>query len=252
MITKEKIYPPKILLFDIETTPNISYTWGKWDQNVIEFIEEGYLLCFAWKFLGDKRVKALSINDFKGNKRKKIVVKLWELFNEADIIVAHNGNKFDIKWANRLFVFHGLTPPSSYKQVDTLLLARAFKFNSNSLNDLGKYLKLGKKIDTGGFELWKGCMCGDEKSFKKMIKYNKQDVELLEKVYLKLRPFAKNHPKVTYKDERACPLCGSQRVIKKGIAVYNDRVVQKWLCKNCGKWSTGETNKIISKENILR
>lgn len=254
ILTDESCDTLRILLFDIETAPNLSYTWcGKWEQNVIEFKEEGYILSFAWKFLGDKKVKSCCINDFKRDGKKRVVQKLWELFDQADVIIAHNGNQFDIKWANRAFIFYQMTPPSPYKQIDTLKEARnKFKFNSNSLNDLGKYLKLGCKIETGGFELWKLCMAGDQKAFRKMTKYNKQDVVLLEKVYLKLRPFMTNHPKINVFDRRACPNCGSPHLIKKGVAITGDNVYQKWLCKECGKWSTGNYSKFVSKDNRIK
>lgn len=226
----------KILFFDIETSPNISYSWfGQYEVNIIEHIEEGYIMSFAYKFLGDKGVRSYSLDDFKGNK-KKLVDKLWEVMNDSDIIVAHNGKAFDIKWANRAFIKYGLTPPSPYKVVDTLTEARSrFKFNSNRLNDLGKYLGLGEKFETGGFPLWKKCMAGDKKAYKKMVKYNKQDVVLLEKVYLKLRPFM-NHPKINIGYEE-CEKCGSKNIVKNGYhTLVGGFRKDQYQCKDCGHW----------------
>lgn len=227
---------PKILLIDLETSPNISYTWyGKYEVDVIDFIEEGYILSFAYKWLG-KPVKAYSLKDFKMNK-KKLIQKLWEVFNEADIIIAHNGKQFDIKWANRAFVYYGFKTPSPYKVIDTLTLARSkFKFNSNRLNDLGKYLGLGTKIETGGFQLWKKCMSGDRSAFNQMVKYNKQDVVLLEKVYIKLRPFMTNHPKVNLEYDE-CEHCKSKNIISQGYkSLVGGFKRQQFQCKDCGHW----------------
>ncbi len=179
------INKPKILLFDVETAPNLSYTWGKWEQDVIAFKNEWYLMSFAWKYLGDKKTQVLSLADFPGYKKnptddRLLVRALWSHFDNADVIIAHNGDAFDIKKANARFVYHKLVPPSPYKQIDTKKVAKKyFNFNSNSLNDLGQYFKIGKKLSTGGFDLWLGCMAGDKASWKTMCEYNKQDVELL-------------------------------------------------------------------------
>jgi len=233
----------KILLIDLETSPNISYTWyGKYEVDVIDFIEEGYILSFAYKWLG-KPVKAYSLKDFKMDK-KKLIQKLWEVFNDADVIIAHNATQFDIKWANRAFVLYDLTPPSPYKVVDTLTLARGkFKFNSNRLNDLGKYLGLGEKIETGGFGLWKKCMLGDKKSFDKMVRYNKQDILLLEKVYLRLRPYITTHPNINLEYDE-CPMCGGNNVVSQGYKILIGGFKrQQMQCKDCGRWFSSK-NKI--------
>jgi hypothetical protein len=243
----------KVCFIDLETSPNLTYTWfGNYEVDVIEQVEEGYILSFAYKWLGDKTVRAYCLNDFKGNK-KKLVEELWKVFDEADVIVAHNGNKFDIKWANRAFILYGLTPPSPFKSVDTLSVARSkFKFNSNRLNDLGKYLGLGVKVDTGGFGLWKKCMIGDKKAFKQMVKYNKQDVSLLEKVYLRFLPYINNHPKMSIDDTQTCPNCGSEHIIKRGTRPSGNNIVQRYVCLDCGKWATGNNVNVISKENRIK
>lgn len=225
----------KILLFDIETTPNIAYTWEKWETNVIAFKEYWKLLCFGYKWLGGKtKVKAL-----KDYKEKDLVMELWKLFDEADVLVAHNGNNFDIKKANALFLKYNIKPPSPYKKLDTLQVARRyFKFDSNKLNDLGEYLDLGKKINTGGFDLWLGCMNNDKKAWKKMIQYNKQDVELLEKVYLRMRPFIETHPNIALMEGEllACPNCGSTNINRRGYRYSRVNKFARWRCMDCCSW----------------
>ncbi len=224
---------------DIETSPNLGYTWSKWETNVLSFERETYLLCYAYKWYGETKTKVVSLPDFPTYKKNKaddksLVKSLWDLFEEADIIIAHNGDKFDIKYSNGRFLYHGFTPPTTYKTVDTLKVARGkFKLNSNSLNDLGKFLNVGKKVETGGFELWLGCMEGNEESWKKMCKYNKQDVELLEQVYIKLLPWVRNHPNlVLHEDTPACTHCESLKVWKIGFDKFSTR--QRWRCMGCG------------------
>src|SRR3990167_5663814 len=105
----------RVLLFDIETSPNLAYVWAKWQQDVIEYKKEKELLCFAFKWLGEKRVKSFSLRDLS---QKELVRKLHSLFDAADILVAHNGDNFDIKAANSFFLHEGFTPPSPYKTFD--------------------------------------------------------------------------------------------------------------------------------------
>lgn len=183
----------KILLFDIEVSPITSYTWSLWETNVIEVKKDWYMLSFAYKWLGESKVivKALPMySDYLKDKEndKALCQDLWEVLDQADIVIAQNGDAFDIKKANARFIVHGFKPTSPYKTIDTLKVAKKyFKFDSNKLGELGRYLGVGNKAETGGFSTWLGCMNGDMDMWTKMIRYNRQDVILLEKVYLRLR-----------------------------------------------------------------
>ena len=240
----------RILFLDIETSPNIGYTWGKYEQNVIEYVQEWYVLCFAWKWL-DEKVHASAQRDFSSYKKDmtddyNVMVVLWNLLDKADIVVVHNGARFDLPKINARFIYHGLTPPSPYKVVDTLKVSRKyFKFDSNKLDDIGKYLKVGRKLETGGFELWKGCMAGDEKAWDKMVKYNKQDVVLLEEVYKKFRPWIVGHPNLNVINNRLtnCPNCGSEHLQSHGFSFSQTAKKRRYQCQDCGAWSHGANEK---------
>lgn len=251
ILAKDPDYKQRILLFDIETSPLISYTWGIWEQDVIEVKEEWYMLCFAYKWLGEKKTHIVALPDFKAYKKDKrndyfLIEKLHELFNQADIVIAHNGDMFDIKKANARFIFHGLEQPNVYKTIDTLKLARRyFKFDSNKLDYLGQYLKLGRKLPHTGKHLWFGCMDGDMKSWELMKRYNIQDVVLLEKVYLKLRGWAGNGANLALitGNFSSCPRCGSEHIIKSGLSYTSAIVYQSYRCMNCGARPRGESTK---------
>lgn len=226
----------KILFFDIETSPNIGYTWEKYDQNVIAFKKEWELLSFAWKYHGSKKVEVLSQKTYSEG---ALVKALHSLLRSADIIVAHNGDEFDIKKAKAKFVEFGLAPIPRKPSVDTKKVAQSnFKLNSNSLNDIGKLLKIGQKAETGGFGLWLDCMAGKKKAWKKMEEYNKQDVILLEKVYDKLSPWMHNHPSVALLngDKEGCPTCGSSNVVKRGLRANHAGLRQQMYCIKCRGW----------------
>jgi len=250
---------PKILLFDIESAPNLAYVWGKYEQNVIEYDSEWYMLCYAAKWLGKKKIMTSSLIDFPKKFKKDsnddfgVINELWKLLDEADIVIAHNGKSFDVKKANARFLYHGLLPPSPFKQIDTLTESRKyFKFNSNKLDDLGNLLGVGRKVSHEGFQLWLKCMKGNKTAWRKMIKYNKQDVILLEKVYEKFKPYITNHPNIgLYKQiDFACPNCGGIHLQRRGFNRTKTNVYQRYQCQSCGAWSQSTKSKKDMKVTI--
>lgn len=234
---------PRVLIYDIETSPIISYNWGIYEQNAIEVKEDWQILCFAYKWLGDKKTRVIAQNDFKGykpgvNNDREVVKELWSLFNEADAVVAHNGDSFDQKKSQARMMIYGLVPPTPYKQIDTKKIAKKHAgFTSNRLNDLGKYFNLGTKADTGGFSTWKGCLAGEKKAWDRMKKYNKRDVELLEKLYLELRRWDTNGLNLNVIESRpeSCPKCGGTH-INAGMKyrATNTNLYQYFRCMDCG------------------
>jgi hypothetical protein len=241
----------RILIYDLETLPNISYTWGKYEQDVLDFQKEWQFAAFAYKWLGEKKVHCITRQGQKDD--KALTKKLHALLNEAEIVVAHNGDEFDAKRARAKFIEHGLPPPSPFQSIDTLKIAKSrFKFNSNRLNDLGKLLGCGAKVKTGGFDLWLGCMNDEPKAWRLMEKYNKQDVRLLEKVYLKLRPWAEKHPHMGERNEEQCPKCGSNHVNRKGYMCSAQGVMYRRLqCQACGGWCRARVSEKDKKRHGL-
>lgn len=238
----------KILLLDIETAPKRAYVWGLWKQNVApkQLISDWFMLTWSAKWYHDDVVygdrlyadEAIDEND------NRILHKLYNLMDEADVVIGHNGDKFDVPSINTRFVVNGINPPSPYRTVDTLKIAkRHFKFSSNRLDYLGEVLGVGRKIDTGGFELWEKCMKGDSKALDDMLTYNKQDVILLQDVYDKLKPFCSIHPShAATHSGLSCPKCGSHSVQKRGYAYTNISRFQRFVCNDCGSWSRARVN----------
>lgn len=233
---------PRILLIDIETLPNLGYTWGKYEQNVIDFVQEFCIATYAAKWLGEGKVFAKGLPDYKGYKAgsyndKAIVTEIRNLLSEADIVIAHNGDAFDFRVLNSRFIFHKLDPPAPYKTIDTKKLAKsAARFNSNKLDDLARYLGEGRKIDTT-FKLWLDCINGVASAWTKMVTYNKHDVQLLERIYLRLRPYAKSHPNMSsYAGKPVCARCGSKAVEWRGYAITSQRRYRRYQCRSCGGW----------------
>jgi hypothetical protein len=235
----------RILLIDIETAPSLGWTWKKWETNIIDFKSDWYILSVAWKWSDEEKVHVLGLDDFAGYKRhmendKALVKKVHMLLNEADIVIGHNSDSFDLPKLNTRFLTHKLAPPTPYKTLDTLKIARkVFAFDSNKLDDLGRYLGVGRKLPHTGFHLWRGCMLGDSESWKSMKEYNSHDVELLEKVYYLLRAWDKNHPNVNQGELDACPKCSSLNIQKRGFEYTALRKKQRYRCMKCTGWFFG-------------
>jgi DNA polymerase III epsilon subunit-like protein len=158
------------------------------------------VLGIGWKWAHEKQVHWIGQNETSTFAKDKIndfeVIRVaWELLDEADVVIAHNGKQFDIKKLNTRFLLHGLTPPAPYAVLDTKLIARRyFGFTSNKLDELSRQLDKERKLTHTGKKLWFDCMEGDEKAWRLMGKYCKQDVLLLEKKYKSFLPWTEQHP----------------------------------------------------------
>ena len=236
----------KTLIFDIENAPVEAYVWNKrvWNATISpkQLKHDWFMLTWSAKWLNAPDVYSykLTCKEAKAKDDRRIVETLWNLFEAADIIIAHNAWGFDIPMANTRFMIHGLNPTSPYRVVDTLRVAkRVGSFTYNSLNYLGKVFGLGEKIETE-FQLWLDCINGKTKALKEMAEYNVQDVLLLEEVYLRLRGWTPSHPNLNlWQSESGCSHCGSMKIKYGGDYAANVRKFKCYRCleKNCGGWS---------------
>lgn len=245
---KKKSKLPKILILDIETAPVRAYVWSLWKQNVglSQIISDWFMLTWSakWLFATDIMSNKLTPEEALAQDDKRIVSNLWKLLEEADIVVAHNGDRFDIPKINARFIANGLNPTTPYQQIDTKkVAAKQFGFSSNKLDALAITFGFETKMHTS-FELWDKCMQGDKKSLYYMEKYNRHDVELLEEVYLKLRPWIKSHPNVgLYMESEGsvCANCGSDELTDAGHYTTNTAKYATFRCK-CGAINRVRTN----------
>lgn len=255
----------KILFLDIETAPAKVYSWNLFKANIgiNQIVEDQSMLSWAAKWEGNKEVIFDSVFNYKKLFKKnfrdesKIILGIWKLMDEADIIVGHNGDRFDFPWLNTVFVRHGYRPVAPFKTVDTCTQAKVnFKFISNKLDFICRRLNLGVKVHHDGFDLWTRCMNGYAPSWKLMERYNRFDVILLQKLYNKLRPFMKRHPNLAMYDRSGkptCPHCGGHRTVSKGVHHTQATSYRRRLCIECGKYSRESKKlKISLKRNFLR
>lgn len=242
----------KILVTDIETAPLESYHWGLWDQNIgLEQIKtEWSILAYCAKWIGKK---GLIYADTSGQKNLRddssLLLQLWKLLDEADIVVGQNIRRFDLKKIRARMVMKGMKPFSPVRVIDTLEIAKKhFGFTSNKLQWTSEHLTTTPKLihkRFPGFLLWAECLKGNPAAWAEMQRYNKRDVVATEQYYFRVRPWVDNHPNLgVYSDEERplCPNCGSSHVVKhsKRVSVKQQGKYQRYHCMSCGSFPRGK------------
>lgn len=239
----------KILVIDIETAPMLFWGWQLGEQVVRhdQIERDSYMLCYAAKFIGEKKIYFDAVWKHKLFKRdphtdKMIAKTVHNLLSSADIIVGQNSDKFDLKKINTAFLLHDLKPLPPHCTVDTLKVSRSkFYFASHGLDYVSYKLGFGGKEKHDGMPLWLRCIKGCKKSHKKMESYNKTDIIRTEQIYMKMRPFMKNHPLNRQinggTDGKECPLCHKESLQRHGVHVNARGKFYRYQCMSCGKWS---------------
>ena len=233
---------PRVLLLDIETAPMKAFLWNLYKPILgpVNIDEPGFILSWSAKWLFSAEMMSDIVTPKESIKLddKRIMGSIWQLMDDADIVIGHNLRKFDVKWLNTEFLLNGLKPPMPYQTIDTLVESRKhFNFPSNQLTYLGQMLVRKQKLATN-FDLWKRCKAGKQEALDYMLKYNKEDVLLLEDVYVEIRPFIKSHPSLGIymdADKPVCENCGSVNLLWENK--YYVTLASKFAafrCKDCG------------------
>ncbi len=255
-LSTQQASPARILLLDIETAPDIAATFGRFKQNIgVDNVvrEGGWIISAAWQWLGENTIycTAVTPEEARNSDDSGVVAELYELLEQCDAVVAHNGEKFDIPVIKARLTVNNFPEPKKVKVIDTLKIAKQMRFQSNKLDALGKVLKEARKQEHEGISLWIDCMRGDEDALKRMLEYNVQDVSLLEKVYNRIKHMDSKPVNLGlfYDDnEHRCPVCGSSDVEYTGNSVYTQVSEFKEVqCGDCGHRSR-ERKAINSKE----
>lgn len=236
---------PKVLVFDIETSPIVAHVWGLRDQNISlnQIVKDWQVLAFAAKWLGEPVSQVIYRDMRHANSDIGVLVKIWHLLDEADIVITQNGQNFDSRKLNARFIERNMRPPKPYRHLDTYKIAKAAaEFTSHKLEYLTdklctKYKKLSHK-NFPGMSLWNECLKGNVKAWNEMKRYNIHDVLSTEELYLKLQAWTpKNAPPVSL---TGCVSCGSKSFIKKGVDGTKTALWQRLKCICCGKWQRGD------------
>lgn len=225
----------KILHIDIETSLQLAWIFSigrKVSISHKQLETERQIVCVCYKWDGKRPVYSIDWGLKKQND-KQLLIELSKVLNEADIICAQNGDRYDLRFINGRLAYHDLPPLEAPSTADTLKMSRkAFFLNSHSLDYMGKFFKLGQKMETGGLDLWISVMRKDPKALAKMIKYCKQDVRLLESVYQRISKYSPPRHKPNPGVKLSCPACGNENTIFKGNRVYGGFVYRTRKCLN--------------------
>lgn len=245
---------PRILTADIETLPIKGYLWSLFQKGMNpEWIEDPTrLMSFCGKWLEDPAYYYIDNRAAADGPRDDTmsVLAAYHILNNTDLVIAHNGARFDMRKLRAFFAFHKLSPIAPVRVIDTLNLnATAFGFDSQRLAFVSKHFSDTEKSKHGDFpgsDLWLECMKDNPKAWEACHVYNREDVFANESMYLELRGWYDNQPNLgafyPHDEEVAhrCPNCGSEhvRIVKRNritqVGVYN-----QYQCDDCGKYSRG-------------
>lgn len=229
----------KRLFFDIETSPNVVYTWRAGYNITIShdsIIKERRIISIHWKWQYSNKVYNLCWDENQND--KKMLKEFMDVLNGADECVAHNGDRFDIRWLRTRCLYHGIPMIANVKTLDTRKKAKShFYFNSNKLDYIAKFVGVGKKLDHEGYELWLKVMDGDKEALKRMLEYGDHDVVILEMIYHKMKNYIRHnvhHGVLKGHEKTSCPNCTNEKIsFVKLISTPMGTVQVLVKCNNC-------------------
>jgi hypothetical protein len=254
---------PDILYFDIETTPELGVIWrpGKQHVGADQIIKRSQVMSVSWAWnTGRVKGRVFDLDKYDWYSKDddadyKLVRDFEILTRNADVVVAHNGKKFDLAVMRRRLIKYGLPNFSPFLVDDTWILTKDIAFESHKLDDLGDFLNIGRKMPHGnGYEWWINVMRGDERMLNNMLKYNMVDVSRLRAIYQKIRPYVKTALNMSiYMQERgACRNCGKMNLQARGFTLTTVGKRRRYQCTACGHWQSEGKNLIKKSETYPR
>lgn len=248
---------PRIVLFDIESLPNLKEIMkilpGIGDYPGLTLKASiNSVICVGWKVYGEIGVNCLNAWDWKSRWRKDVnddfalVRASYEVLRDADVVVTHNGKRFDWKFLQTRILLHGFAPLPKILHVDTCAESKKhlLMFN-NRLNTLAKFFGSIEKKENGGWPLWVKVSNRDPEAMQLMAEYCKQDVLSLEEIFKKLLPVISqlpNHNLFEEKDQFVCARCGSNHITRQGKYVTKTKIANRYKCQDCGSWSNDKNS----------
>lgn len=242
---------PKTVIFDIETSLDIIASYGLREQyhSTENIIQDWFMICVSWKWLGGSRIYDSSlIDDMKRYKKNPcddyaVVKKLHDVLSGAEVMVGHNVANFDWKKFMARVIYHGLPPIDRPLAIDTLKEARKIaKFTSNKMSYLAKHLKIENKLHHAG-DMWLRILRGEAAAVKEAVIYCRGDIVTTEALYLKLRPYMPqtiNAGLWRADGIDCCPKCGSDHLVSDGNRTTSTGRYKRYKCQECGGYCQGK------------
>lgn len=252
----ESVTKARVLVYDIETRPMVSFHWAARDQNMspAQVLDHGGVLCWSARWLDEAKIRFASDHH---DGHDSMVGQLWELIDAADVVIGYNQVSFDDRRMNVEYKRCGLSVPSPVRSLDLLKAVRArFGYPINKLESVATDLGIGSKVKHTGWDLWRRCVTdetgrpylgpvplggGDEKAWATMKRYCRHDVRLTTDVYHALADggWIKNppHPGLFGGDPDGCPNCGGVELIPAGEYATGSQLYPQLRCADCGAMS---------------
>jgi uncharacterized protein YprB with RNaseH-like and TPR domain len=254
---------PKVLYFDIETSPMIVpvFRLGKQRVDHSQILKREQVICISWAW-NDSRVEHATFDlkkydwNLKDDDADFVLIRdFCKLVTEADIAVAHNGSFFDIAKLKSRIVKYRLPPLAPVLIDDTYQKTKSIGFTSHKLDDLGDFLGYGNKLPHGhGMEWWIDVICGNTTTLAKMVRYCDKDVVRLRQIYKHVKPYISSSLNMSVFTGKpiSCRECGSNRLEKRGCRRTTVGKFQRYQCKDCGAWTSDGTNLIKKSGSYTR
>lgn len=241
---------PKLLVLDIETSPHTAYVWKLFDENVglNQLVEPSRLIAAGWRWLDDPASECQYRDvwpHYSPVARRSAVRAIHAAMSKADAYITFNGTRFDLPRLNGEFLLAGLPPLPKKAHIDVYRTIRGLGLASGKLEYVAPLLGVGKKGKVD-FALWRAFMERDPTARDKMRRYNIRDVNVLARLFTKVRPYVKI-PRLH--DRPACPDCGGQHAEHRGHRKTDYFLIERLHCLNprCGRWYDGDRRKMDPK-----
>lgn len=239
----------RVLTLDVETSPLTAYVWGIREQHLslANIVKEWHIMCWSAKWLGDPASK-LIYRETRNGDDKEILKPLWDLLDEADVVISQNGEAFDEPKIQARMMEHGFKPYKPVKHHDTYKQLKNKAFTSHKLESLtDKFCKKYKKLKHKkfpGMSLWHECLKGNKDAWMEMRKYNEYDVLSTEELYLNTRGWSNTKAPVIISQtaDRLCRYCGAFSLVvnKYKFSITSKKREPYMNCTSCGKYQKGK------------
>jgi len=250
---------PKILFYDIETTPLQAWIWRPGKQVVRPAqLVEGYtrndIICISYEWLHTNEKGTLHWGYEKQNS-KQMVKDFTKICHEADLIIGKNNKRFDDKHLNSARLWHGLAgAPDLLSKVDDLetQMRRHFALASYGLDYFSEELGFGGKTKMC-FDDWINIVYTKGKaSYNKMLKYCAKDVHDTKLIWKHCeKHFQPKFNYSTFSGNMVCKVCGSKNIRKNGTRTSTSGMVsQNYFCTDHNGYA-GKLN-LNARKPVLR
>lgn len=209
----------------------------------------GHIICIGYKWANEPKAHVMSILDYPGKfaNDDKLLLKAFEkVYNQADIVVHHFGEYFDIPFLQTRRLIHGLHPMPETTMVDTWRICKKrLKFGSNRLQRVLEVLGCPIEKTPVKLSVWSLARLGHKKSIDYVIDHCLKDILVLEWVYNKIKSVWTPHPAlVINSDDKYCRFCKEYSGISNGFRPAKTHVYRRMGCKKCGfSWKGAKIGK---------